>query len=287
MDSSVLVSIRCLVYNHEPYLRQCLDGFVMQKTNFKFEAIVHDDASTDNSAAIIREYANKYPDIIVPIFEQENQYSKHDGSLSKIMNEHMRGKYVAICEGDDYWIDPYKLQKQVDFMDDASDYSLCFHANYILNQNIIHEIHRYNYDNFNCSIEDMILMGGEYMATSSILVRSDIFKVDISNLKWYNISPAGDNVLMLLSALNGKVAYFDELMSVYRCLSGPLSWSSKINKSFLFRCSHFVKTFKVYYFFNKDTDYAYSKVIHKRMFILLKGFFSRELKRLMSNIRNK
>ena len=74
----LMVSIRCLVYNHEPYLRQCLDGFVMQQTNFRFEAIVHDDASTDGSAAIIREYAAKYPDIIKPIYETENQYSKRD-----------------------------------------------------------------------------------------------------------------------------------------------------------------------------------------------------------------
>lgn len=124
--STPLVTIRCLVYNHEPYLRQCLDGFVMQKTNFPFEAIVHDDASTDRSAEIIREYAEKYPDIIKPIFETENQYSKRNGSIRRIMNEHTRGKYVALCEGDDYWIDPYKLQKQVDFLETHPDYGLVY-----------------------------------------------------------------------------------------------------------------------------------------------------------------
>ena len=98
-----LVSIRCLVYNHELYLRQCLDGFVMQKTNFPFEAIVHDDASTDGSAAIIREYAEKYPEIIKPMYETENQYSKHDGSLAKAMDAamHPDSKFIALCEGDD------------------------------------------------------------------------------------------------------------------------------------------------------------------------------------------
>lgn len=121
-----LVSIRCLVYNHEPYLRQCLDGFVMQKTSFAFEAIVHDDASTDGSAAIIREYAEKYPDIIKPIYEKENQYSKHDGSIRRIMNAaiHPAAKYIAMCEGDDYWIDPLKLQKQVDFLEANPEYGL-------------------------------------------------------------------------------------------------------------------------------------------------------------------
>ena len=110
-DDNILVSIQCLVYNHEPYLRQCLDGFVMQKTNFRFEAIVHDDASTDGSAAIIREYSEKYPDIIKPIYEAENQYSKHGGfsALFDILNSACKGKYIAMCEGDDYWIDPMKL----------------------------------------------------------------------------------------------------------------------------------------------------------------------------------
>lgn len=130
----LMVTIRCLVYNHEPFLRQCLDGFVMQQTDFRFEAIVHDDASTDGSAAIIREYAAKYPDIIKPIYETENQYSKRDGSIRRIMNAHMRGKYVAYCEGDDYWTDPMKLQKQVDFLESHPDYVLCSHRFKIYNQ---------------------------------------------------------------------------------------------------------------------------------------------------------
>ena len=130
-----LVSIKCFVYNHEPYLRQCLDGFVMQKTNFKFEAIVHDDASTDGSAAIIREYAEKYSDIIKPILETENQYSKKDGSLQNIIDAQVLGKYIAICEGDDYWIDPNKLQMQVDFLEANPDYGMCYTRTSVFNQN--------------------------------------------------------------------------------------------------------------------------------------------------------
>lgn len=114
---SIMVSIRCTVYNHERFLRQCLDGFVMQKTNFAFEAIVHDDASTDGSAQIILEYAEKYPNIIKPIIETENLYSRADGSLTRVMREASRGKYIAFCEGDDCWIDPLKLQKQVDALE--------------------------------------------------------------------------------------------------------------------------------------------------------------------------
>lgn len=123
-EEPVLVTIRCLAYNHEPYIRECLEGFVMQKTNFKFEAIVHDDASTDKTAEIIREYAEKYPAIIKPIYETENLYSKHDGSLGRIMDDACaHGKYVAYCEGDDYWTDSLKLQKQVDFMEQHPDVS--------------------------------------------------------------------------------------------------------------------------------------------------------------------
>lgn len=136
MTGDPLVSIRCLVYNHEPYLRQCLDGFVMQKTTFPFEAIVHDDASTDGSAAIIREYAEKYPDIIKPIYEIENKYSKHDGSLGRAMDAaiHPSAKYIATCEGDDYWTDPNKLQIQVDFLESHPDFFSSSH-----NYSIYHE----------------------------------------------------------------------------------------------------------------------------------------------------
>ncbi len=136
-EEPILVAIHCLVYNHEPYLRDCFEGFVMQKTNFRFVAIVHDDCSTDHSAAIIREYEAKYPDIFRPIYETENQWSKHDGSLTRIMNEAIDAtgaKYIAFCEGDDYWIDPYKLQKQVDFMETHPKCSVTFHRYDILRQ---------------------------------------------------------------------------------------------------------------------------------------------------------
>ena len=127
-EEPILVAIRCTVYNHEPYLRDCLEGFVMQKTNFRFVAVVHDDCSTDNSVAIIREYAEKYPDIIKPIYETENQWSKHDGSLGRIMNaaiDATGAKYIAMCEGDDYWTDPYKLQKQVDILQADETLMVC------------------------------------------------------------------------------------------------------------------------------------------------------------------
>ena len=129
-----LVSICCITYNHAPFIRQALDGFLMQEapTGVErdeewLEILVHDDASTDGTDAIIREYASKYPTKIYPLYEQENQYSK--GVIVDGFNyKRARGKYIADCEGDDYWTDAQKLRKQVDFMESHPDYSLCFHA---------------------------------------------------------------------------------------------------------------------------------------------------------------
>lgn len=148
-EQPLMVTIRCATYNHEPYIRQCLEGFVMQKTNFRFEAIVHDDASTDGTADIIREYAKKYPDIIKPILETENQYSKHDGSIRRIMNAHTRGKYVAMCEGDDYWTDPFKLQKQVDFLELNKEYSFCCTRYKIYDEDKLCFLKEYAYSYYN------------------------------------------------------------------------------------------------------------------------------------------
>ena len=115
-DNNIMVSICCITYNQEKFIRQALDGFLMQKTNFKYEIIIHDDASTDNTANIILEYEKKYPDIIKPIYQTENQYSKGK-KPTLITYKAAQGKYIALCEGDDYWIDENKLQLQVDYME--------------------------------------------------------------------------------------------------------------------------------------------------------------------------
>ena len=130
MQDNILVSILCATYNHENYIREALDGFVSQKTNFPFEVLVHDDACTDGTAAIIREYAQKYPDIIKPIYQTVNQYSQ-GVDLGTLMCSLAHGKYVALCEGDDCWVDERKLQKQVDYMESHPGCALCFTDAYI------------------------------------------------------------------------------------------------------------------------------------------------------------
>ena len=127
-QEKTLVSICCLVYNHEKYLKKCLDGFMMQKCNFKYEVLVHDDASSDKSTNIIREYENRYPNIIKPIFQSKNQYSKGINSILFNLIRKTEGEYIALCEGDDYWIDEKKLQKQYDAICKSKDIGICVHG---------------------------------------------------------------------------------------------------------------------------------------------------------------
>lgn len=212
-NSKPLVSIRCLVYNHEPYLRKCLDGFVMQKTDFAFEAIVHDDASTDNSAAIIREYAEKYPDIIKPIYETENQYSKKDGSLRNIMNAACNGKYIALCEGDDYWIDSLKLKKQVDFMESHPDFMLCGTNGLIVWEN---QIQRPSYFNNEIQSEEVSLKdltSKWFFPTASLFYRREVFE---NYPEWTKDIYSGDLTLVLIAKYFGKIYYLSDYTCVYR-----------------------------------------------------------------------
>lgn len=272
----LMVSIRCITYNHEPYIRQCLDGFVMQKTNFRFEAIVHDDASTDGTADIIREYAEKYPDIIKPIFESENQYSKHDGSLSRIMDEACTGKYIAICEGDDYWTDPNKLQIQVDFMENHSDYSMCWHdaARISAIDGLLKGDFRRYKKNKTCKISDLISGGGDFCPTASFLYVKELKdKAPKELFEQY----VGDYPLQLYMSFCGKVFYFDKIMSVYR-VETPSSWSSKLRKKVNVE-SEIMKQWdgekKIYDDFNRFSNYKYNRIFKQLEYVFLFGYFWR------------
>lgn len=217
----VMVSIRCAAYNHEHYIRQCLDGFVMQKTIFRFEAIVHDDASTDGTVAIIREYAEKYPDIIKPIFETENQYSKRDGSLRRIIDEACTGKYFAICEGDDYWTDPLKLQKQIDFLEAHPDCMMTFHRAECKWEG--KDTEQYTYDMDVCEDRDYDsteLMEHWIVPCASMVYRREVADYPIKHRERFF---SGDDVLYYSAAEMGKVHGFSDVMSVYRVHADSIS----------------------------------------------------------------
>lgn len=219
----LMVTIQCITYNHEPYIRQCLEGFVMQKANFRFEAIVHDDASTDGTVAIIREYAEKYPDIIKPIYETENQYSKRGfNGVFKIINKHTHGKYVALCEGDDYWIDPLKLQKQVDFLEGNPECSMCCggfvrrekrkaDVPVIENKNCVHE--------FFFTLQDW---GRKWITMPlTIVYRRSYLAEYLQKLDSYKYTRDMHLVYHLLKM--GKGIYMSEILAVYRVHSGGMA----------------------------------------------------------------
>ena len=122
-SEEIRVSVCMVTYNQKKYIAQAIDSVLMQKTNFKFELVIGDDASTDGTTDIVRQYAQKYPDIIRPILHEENV---GPGKNSISIYETVKTEYVAVCDGDDYWTDEYKLQKQVDFLDKNPDFNVVF-----------------------------------------------------------------------------------------------------------------------------------------------------------------
>ncbi len=221
-NQDIKVTVRCITYNQKDYIRQCLDGFVMQRTNFRFEAIVHDDASTDGTDEIVREYAEKYPDIIKPIFETENQYSKHDGSLGRIMNANTRGKYVAICEGDDYWTDPLKLQKQADFLDANPQCSLTYHAckNVFSTPCKVNSLTGENVKDFYSDVDFVIHYPFQ---TATVMYRKEILDSDLYKKAQAIGCVFGDVLLYFSASRFGTIEGVNEKMSVYRCHEGSVS----------------------------------------------------------------
>lgn len=126
-NNDIKVSVFCITYNHEKYIAQALEGFISQITDFRYEVIVHDDASTDNTQKIIQQYVDLHPDLFIPIYETDTQYSIEKERILRVMGTKARGKYIAFCEGDDYWVDPYKLQKQYDALEKYPECGMCFH----------------------------------------------------------------------------------------------------------------------------------------------------------------
>ena len=215
--NEIMVSVVCDVFNHEDFLRECLDGIVMQQTDFAFEILIHDDASTDKSVEIIQEYVDKYPHLFKPIYQKENKYSKGVSIWYDIQFPRANGKYIAICEGDDYWIDPLKLQKQVDFMEVNPEYSMCFHAAEIKNETTTRIITTcQNIEEKEYFTND--IFPGWVVPTASVVYRRSM--VDsfppLKNAHWIKY---GDIVLFLKCTHVGRVWGMKNQMSVYRMTS--------------------------------------------------------------------
>lgn len=209
--SKIKVSVLCTAYNHEKYIEKCLQGIIDQKTNFEFEILINDDHSDDKTADLIRMYESKYPKIIKPIYQTTNQYSKGINIVDDILFPKSKGEYIAFCEGDDYWIDEHKLQRQYEFMENHKSCVMC------VGNTIIHDLENKEKDRlFNhwrkskkLKKEDIFL--GWNVHTSTYFIRRDFLKIpDEFKKYWF-----GDYVRLTYNSSKGDVYYIPEIMSVY------------------------------------------------------------------------
>lgn len=288
-NSQYQVWVRCMTYNHSKFIRDALDGFCMQQTNFPFVCTIVDDASTDGEQEIIKQYLQEYFDLsdkervrneetddFTLVFAQHktnkncffavyllkyNHYSIKKPRLP-YLKEWTNIRYEALCEGDDYWTCSEKLQLQIDFLDAHPDHSLCFHANLMLyNDGKSKESYPYNDDKEDCPIKDIILGGGGFMATNSMVyVRNmgDDYRI------WAKSSHVGDSPLMLTLAARGKVAYINTVMSCYRVASLG-SWTQRILMDKKKSKEHYKRTLLSWKEFDEWTEYKYHNYIQKKI----------------------
>ncbi len=258
----ILVTVICATYNQEKYIEDAIKGMVNQKTDFKYEIIIHDDASNDHTADIIKKYHEIYPDMIVPIIQKENQYSQGI-RIRDIIIPMVKGKYVAFCEGDDYWCDENKLSLQIDFLEKNPEYSACVHNTYKVNcfkkhkKTIMYE-HSGDKD---YRFEDIVM--DMRWHTSSIVSRIEYYKITPDFMKLKKSITGGDYVTNLHLALNGKVHYIDRLMSVYR-FGATNSWTVENYKNSERMKLIFGNQNEILDNVNKLTQNKYNDVIEKR-----------------------
>jgi len=260
--SNIIVSICCTTYNHEKYIAEAIESFLMQKTNFAFEILIHDDASTDNTAKIIREYEKKYPEIIKPIYQTENQYSKGVQILFTYVFPKAKGKYIALCEGDDYWTSPLKLRKQVGCMELHPECSLCVHAAEILSskKELIRIKRPYTSNKF-YSVEEVISKGGFIFPTNSMFFKTTLVK------KMPNFcmnAPVGDYPLTIFLALKGEIYYVDCCMSAYRYMVEG-SWSRRMHLNSKALIEHVERTNSMLHEIDEYTNYRYTNTINEKI----------------------
>jgi glycosyltransferase involved in cell wall biosynthesis len=241
-----LVSICCITYNHANYIKDAINGFLNQQTNFPIEIIIHDDASTDGTANIVRTYQERYPQLIKSILQSENQYSTRGfGFFANVLAE-AQGKYIALCEGDDYWTDESKLQKQVDYLESNHDYAICFHKVKLLEDGHFKADYITNVPASISTIND--LAWGNYIHTCSCMFRNRGIK---GIGPGFSESPLGDYYLHMMNAQSGKIFQIDSVMAVYR-LHRDSVWS---NSNYL---DSVVKTLKARHCILADLSYTQS-----------------------------
>ena len=210
-----VVSICCVTYNHEKYIGETIDGFLMQETDFAFEILIHDDCSDDDTQKIILNYKEKYPNIIRTVFQKENQYSKGIKRFFSFLFQIANGAYYALCEGDDFWTDSRKLQIQLDEMKKYPNIGMSFHPAFEFydNKRTGKILSRHFHANQLVTTSDIILGGGVFCPTASLMFKKEA----LSDLpEWFFKAPVGDYFMQILGSSNGGALYIDRPMSIYR-----------------------------------------------------------------------
>lgn len=214
------LTVATTTYNQEKFIGACIDGIVMQNTNFAFKLVISDDCSTDNTKKILKEYEKKYPNIVKPIFRKKN-LGPMDNFI-ETLNE-IDTEYVAFCDGDDFWTDPNKLQKQVDFLDNNKDYTICFHLTKVFFEDNSKEeeiVPLYVKDT--TTFDDILKEC--YIPANSVVYRWNFRqKNSLKKIFPKNVVP-GDYFIHLLHARNGKIKLINEVMSNYRRHESGMWW---------------------------------------------------------------
>jgi glycosyltransferase involved in cell wall biosynthesis len=262
-----LVSICVLTYNHENFVKEAIESFLMQRVNFDIEIVIHDDASTDQTQAILKKYDNDYPNLFKLLLQSENQKSKLGGGMGPRFNySRAKGKYIAMCEGDDYWTDPLKLQKQVDFLERNEEFVVhAFNCNVVNEDNSVIADLRYPKLNHERIFSKNDLLKAATLPTLTICFRNILKQAEfITNVK------SGDRALVIVLGKYGKGFFSKEIAGSYRKHSGGVSSAiSKIqrlkisidsNKKFEYYHNE-KKNFKIAFFFKNKRGRYYKSLL--------------------------
>ena len=247
-----VLSVFNWVYNHKDFIRESIESILIQKTTFQVEIIIHDDASNDGTKEIILEYQEKHPQLFRNILHDENQWSQGKSVMTPLF-EKPRGEYIALTHGDDYWTDPYKLQKQVDFLEGNPEYSASMHRYKVIHEN---QPERAPYlqglaDDYSAGIEDVLSFGMD--GTATLVFRRELIKPFFDSFHNFR---NGDTSIFLVLASQGPIKYFSESMAVYRRNESGIT-----NHNSFKAYNYFKETNKFLTFSDVYTNFNYSKVI--------------------------
>ncbi len=254
-----LVSIWCPSYNDKDYIRDTLNGFLIQETNFLYEIVIHDDASTDGTVDILKEYEEKYPNIIRVVYQKRNIFKDKNRNeiLDNIRKRELRGKYVALCEGDDYWIDPHKLQKQVDYMEMHEECIIVAHNAIWRNcETEVDEVMNKDYPSGRVGVREIIYQSPIMLPTASVMIRSENMYLS----GFFAECGVGDYPLKLQAMSEGYIYYMDDVMSVYRYMANG-SWSTQRTSDYKFHIMHCIKMIDFLKKYNAYTQKEYERYI--------------------------